>query len=66
MNRLTILLSENEWIALRDLAEREYRETAAQAAFIIRRELLRLGLLDDSKGGTVTINEPNGEFRQIN
>ncbi len=43
--RLTITLPEVEKKALRDLAEREYRDTQAQAALIIRTELERRGLL---------------------
>ena len=43
--RLTITLPEVEKKALRDLAEREYRDTQAQAALIIRTELERQRLL---------------------
>lgn len=43
--RLTLTLPEVEKKALRDLAEREYRDTQAQAALIIRTELERRGLL---------------------
>jgi hypothetical protein len=45
MSRLTISLNDSEKMALRTLAESEFREPRAQACLIIRRELERLGLL---------------------
>jgi hypothetical protein len=45
MSRITISLRDQEKIALRTLAEREFRDPRAQAALIIRLELEHLGLL---------------------
>jgi hypothetical protein len=47
--RLTITLPEIEKKALHELAEREYRDTQAQAALIIRTELERRGLLNPNE-----------------
>lgn len=45
MTKLIIYLREEEFSALSNLAQREYRVTKAQASLIIRTELERLGLL---------------------
>ena len=45
MSRLVIFLKEQESSALCTLAESEYRDPQAQAAIIIREELVRRGLL---------------------
>lgn len=45
MRRITINLFENERNALLELAQQERRDIRAQAAFLIRDELQRLGLL---------------------
>jgi len=45
MSRITITLNDHERKALHQLAEREFRDVHGQAAFIIRKELERLGLL---------------------
>ena len=45
MTKLIIYLREDEFSALSNLAQREYRVTKAQASLIIRTELERLGLL---------------------
>ena len=45
MVRITICLKDFEKIALRTLAEKEFREPRDQAALIIRDELTRRGLL---------------------
>lgn len=45
MTRITVLLEPSERRALDDLARREMRDVRQQAAFIIRRELQRRGLL---------------------
>jgi len=50
MTRVIINLCEDELRALFNLAESEYRDTRQQAAFLIRQELERRGLL--------TINDP--------
>ena len=59
MTRITINLLDQEKTALRALAENDFREPRAQAALIIRRELIRLGLLavssDSSKGQKVKL-----------
>ncbi len=55
--RLTITLLEAEKNALRILAEREYRDTHAQAALIIRAELERLGL--------ITLRAPSSQETQL-
>ena len=45
MTKLIIYLREEEFTALSNLAQSEYRVTKAQASLIIRTELERLGLL---------------------
>ena len=45
MTKLIIYLQEEEFSALSNLAQREYRVTKAQASLIIRTELQRLGLI---------------------
>ncbi len=45
MTRITISLRDPEKIALRELAETEFRDPRQQAALIIRQELERRGLL---------------------
>lgn len=45
MAKVIIYLRDNEITALNTLAEREYRAPKAQAALIIRMELVRQGLL---------------------
>jgi hypothetical protein len=45
MTRITISLRDQEKIALRELAEKEFRDPRAQAALIIRQELERRGYL---------------------
>ncbi|MBT7711884.1 MAG: hypothetical protein HN745_09190 [Deltaproteobacteria bacterium] len=45
MTKLIIYLRDEEFSALSNLAQREYRVTKAQASLIIRTELERLGLL---------------------
>lgn len=45
MTRITISLRDQEKIALRILAESEFRDPRAQAALIIRQELERRGFL---------------------
>ena len=49
MTKLIIYLREEEFSALSNLAQREYRVTKAQASLIIRTELERLGLLPSSE-----------------
>jgi predicted transcriptional regulator len=46
MTRITITLSDEEKVALRALAEKEFREPQGQAALIIRRELERQGFIE--------------------
>jgi hypothetical protein len=45
MARLTLIVQDEELEALYTLAERECRDTRAQAVFILRQELQRQGLL---------------------
>ncbi len=45
MAKVIIYLRDNEITALNTLAEREYRAPKAQAALIIRMELVRQGLI---------------------
>ena len=45
MTKLIIYLQEEEFSALSNLAQREYRVIKAQASLIIRTELQRLGLI---------------------
>lgn len=47
--RLNVPLLPAERDALRDLAVREHRRVEAQAAWLIRLELVRLGLLDPDR-----------------
>ena len=44
MVRITITLNDQERICLKLLAEKEFRDPRAQAAFIIHKELERCGL----------------------
>ena len=46
LSRITVLLSDNELDALVILARNERRDARSQASIIIRKELLRLKLLD--------------------
>jgi len=50
--RVTLTIQENELQALYTLAERECRDTRAQAVFIIRQELTRRGLLPQEQPTT--------------
>ena len=59
MTRITINLKEQEKLALRVLAEKEFREPRAQAALIIQSELVRLGLLDADAAGVETMSVEN-------
>lgn len=62
MNRITIILNDQEKLALRKLSEKEYRDPRAQAGLIIRQELERLGLLKAKPDGVETLfvgTEPN-------
>jgi hypothetical protein len=54
MTRLTVTLADQEKIALRTLAEKEFRDPRAQAALIIRQELERLGLLQGKPNAAQT------------
>ena len=45
MARITLTLSDSEFLALRGLAEKEIRHPRDQAALLIRHELERLGML---------------------
>ncbi len=47
MAKIIVYLGDQERDALHQLAQREMRVPRAQAALIIRRELLRLGLLPE-------------------
>lgn len=49
MRRITVTLSEDEREALYDLAQVEHRDTRKQAAWLIRKELERRGLLGDKR-----------------
>lgn len=55
--RIVVKLDKFENRALSALAEREYRNPRAQAAFIIRRELERCGLLEALE---IDVDELNG------
>lgn len=50
MARVIVYLREQEMSALQALAQREYRALKAQAALIIRKELERLGMLENASG----------------
>lgn len=47
MPRMMIEVDEDEGRALQKLAQRERRSPQSQAALLVRRELVRLGLIDD-------------------
>ena len=49
MTKVIIYLREHEFMALNDLAQREYRAPKAQAALIIRRELEKLGMISNAQ-----------------
>jgi len=51
MAKVIIYLREHEFMALNDLAQREYRAPKAQAALIIRRELEKLGMIPNAQAG---------------
>lgn len=46
MSKVIIYLREHEHTALNTLAQREYRTLKAQAALIIRKELVCLGMIE--------------------
>jgi hypothetical protein len=52
-NRISIYLEPNEYEAVKELAQREYRNIRKQAAMLIKSELQRLSLLDTENIGTV-------------
>ena len=61
LNSLKILLEQPEYSALIQLSEREMRTPADQVRLILRQELVRRGLLQDTllnlsqpKGGSIT------------
>jgi hypothetical protein len=54
---IRIVLPSNEYTALRELAEREYRDPRSQAAFIVRRELERRDLLPGKPCHTAVVTE---------
>jgi hypothetical protein len=65
IGRITLVLNEQENLALRTLAQREFREPRQQASLIIRMELERLGLIQ--KGvpqDEVDISEPTETAKQ--
>ena len=47
MAKVIIYLPDHESAALNELAQREYRVPKAQAALIIRKELMRLGMIPE-------------------
>jgi hypothetical protein len=47
MAKVIIYLPDHESAALNQLAQREYRVPKAQAALIIRKELVRLGMIPE-------------------
>jgi hypothetical protein len=51
MKRIMILFLEEEWEALRLLADREHRQIKQQATFLIRKQLQQCGLLPDDLEG---------------
>ena len=46
MSKIVIYLREHDHTALNTLAQHEYRTLRAQAALIIRKELVRLGMIE--------------------
>ncbi len=61
--RITVTLTADELDALRALASQERRDTRQQAAFIIRRELERCGLLlpnGDVAAGFIEVQPETG------
>jgi hypothetical protein len=57
MIRFTVALEQDERDALRILAERERRDPRAQAAFLIRCELERHGLLPENTGQPLQLGQ---------
>ena len=57
MIRLTVPLNHEEREALLKLSNTEKRDPRLQAAFIIRRELERIGLLPSQKAKSITTKE---------
>lgn len=47
MTRLIVRMNHDEWVALIEWAQKEYRDPRAQAALIIREVLLQKGLLNN-------------------
>ncbi len=58
MAKVIIYLRDTELSALNKLAQREYRVTKAQAALIIRQELVRLGMINTDN---TTENQPHSK-----
>jgi len=61
--KLIIYLKEHEAIALKALAEQEYRAPKAQASLIIRQELERLGLIEREQ--VQTLHSPSAPRENI-
>ena len=49
MSKVVIYLREHEHTALNTLSQREYRTLRAQAALIIRKELVSLGMIEPER-----------------
>jgi hypothetical protein len=59
MSKVVIYLQEHERTALNTLAQREYRTSKAQAALIIRNELVRLGMIQpEEKSPSIKQSSP--------
>ena len=60
MAKVIIYLRDQEFTALNDLAQREYRAPKAQAALMIRRELEKLGMIPgEQRVNTTPIESPS-------
>lgn len=59
MPKVTFFLQEREEAALRELAAKEYREPHAQAAWIVKNELVRLGYIKHDQNNDSTRDGKN-------
>ena len=64
VNRIKLLLSQEEYSALIKIATIELRTPDAQALFLVRQKLIKCGLLEPKT--TVSIQEPKGEPHATN
>lgn len=61
--RMTITLSEQERLALREMAKRDMRLPRDQVRFVLRQEFERRGLLEDKQAATFNAGSNHADRR---